>query len=524
MTEMDPPSDHLHRLFTQSHDMLAIATDGYLTHVNDAWTTFLGWPAEDLLSRRFLEFVHPDDVKATRYTMRQLMNGIGTGVFRNRLLHLDGTYRTLRWSLQPDDELVFVSARDISIYAELRERAERSEAVATGVLQTAVDPIIVIDVDGVITDANPATSRLFGYDVDQLIGSNVSMLMPEPYRGEHDGYMRRYLREGDPRIIGIGREVEAQRADGSVFAMALAVSEVKTDRDHLFTGVIHDLTERNRQRDELQAANIKLEERVAERTLQLESLLDELRRSNRDLEQFAYIASHDLQTPLRNVRQGLELLDEHLTENLGQRLDDEARELRDLTVSAALRMEQLIQGLLAYSRLDRSGPDGRPVDLGGLAEEVLQQMSVEFGLADTTVELADLPVVNGDEIQLRQLLQNLLQNAFKYRHRERPLKIGVTASQTDDGWLISIGDNGIGIDPEQKQRIFELFRRAHPDYDGMGLGLAICQRIVERHGGDIWVDTGPDGGSVFSFTIPTDLPDETGAAEREPSDGAQRDG
>ena len=142
------------------------------------------------------------------------------------------------------------------------------------------------------------------------------------------------------------------------------------------------------------------------------------------------------------------------------------------------------------------------MDLGALAEELLQQMAVEFGIADATVSLADLPTVIGDEIQLRQLLQNLLQNAYKYRHRDRPLEISLIATSTEDGWQISVADNGIGIDTEQQQRVFELFRRAHPDYEGMGLGLAICQRIVERHGGRIWVEPGDAGGSVFSFTIP----------------------
>ena len=371
------------------------------------------------------------------------------------------------------------------------------------VLRTAVDPIIVIDHEGVVLRANAATERLFGYSSEYLVGKNVSMLMPEPYRSEHDGYLGRYLRTGEARIIGMGREVEAQKADGEVFPIALAVSEIKWNDKSWFTGIIHDLTNRHRVEAELRAAKEQLEERVRQRTAELEASMTELARSNRDLEQFAYIASHDLQTPLRNVRQGLELFDEHLRENLGQELDDEARELRDLTVSAAQRMEQLIQGLLAYSRLDRgAGPGGDSVDLGALAEELLQQMAVEFGIADATVNLADLPTVIGDEIQLRQLLQNLLQNAYKYRHRDRPLEISLIATSTEDGWQISVADNGIGIDTEQQQRVFELFRRAHPDYDGMGLGLAICQRIVERHGGRIWVEPGDAGGSVFSFTIP----------------------
>lgn len=379
----------------------------------------------------------------------------------------------------------------------------RHEELWQAVLRTAVDPIIVIDHRGFILRANQATERLFGYVSDHLVGKNVSMLMPEPYRSEHDGYLERYLRTGEARIIGIGREVEAQTADGHVFPIALAVSEIKWDGNSWFTGIIHDLTNRRKVEAELRASTEQLEERVRQRTAELEASMTELARSNRDLEQFAYIASHDLQTPLRNVRQGLELLDEHLEERFDAPLDGEAKELRDLTVAAALRMEQLIQGLLSYSRLDRAGGPGQEtVDLRLLAEEIVGQMSMEFADANATVDVASLPTVIGDETQLRQLLQNLLENAFKYRRVDTPLEIALSASSEDGKWLISVGDNGIGIGSEHRARVFELFRRAHPDYDGMGLGLAICQRIVERHGGDIWVDAGPNGGSVFTFTLP----------------------
>ena len=372
------------------------------------------------------------------------------------------------------------------------------------VLRTAVDPIIVIDQDGVVLTANEATERLFGYTTDDLIGRNVSALMPEPYRSAHDGYLDRYLTTGEARIIGIGREVEARRADGTVFPIALAVSEIAWDGRSWFTGIIHDLSERRMVEAQLVAAKEGLEERVRQRTAELEASMTELARSNRDLEQFAYIASHDLQAPLRNVRQGLELIDEHLQETFGHGFDPETTELRDLTVAAVERMEQMINGLLSYSRLDRSQrPAEGTVDLRALADQVVRQMSLDFTEVDARVELSELPTVPGDELQIRQLLQNLLENAYKYHDHDQPLEISLQATETDDGmWLISIGDNGIGIDPDQRERVFELFRRAHPGYDGVGLGLAICKRIVERHGGDIWVETGQNGGSVFSFTIP----------------------
>lgn len=379
-----------------------------------------------------------------------------------------------------------------------RQHAELWEAV----LRTAVDPIIVIDEAGVILQTNEATEVLFGYATNFLRGKNISMLMPEPYRSEHDGYVSRYLTTGEARIIGIGREVEAQKADGEIFPMALAVSEIKRDGKSWFTGIIHDLTERRKVESELLAAKEQLEERVTQRTAELEASMTELSRSNRDLEQFAYIASHDLQTPLRNVRQGLELLNERLFEAYGEEMDNEAKELRDLTVASALKMEELIRGLLSYSRLDRTvGPRREAVDLRALAEEIIADLAAD-GDVEVDVAIARLPTVLGDKVQLRQLLQNLLENAFKYRQRGKRLEIDLQATEEDGSWLISVTDNGIGIDVEQQDRVFDLFRRAHPEYEGMGLGLAICQRIVERHGGEIWVDSAPDGGSVFSFTIP----------------------
>lgn len=381
------------------------------------------------------------------------------------------------------------------------------------VLRTAVDPIVIIDQHGVIAHANEATEKLFDLTADQLVGHNVSVLMPEPHRSEHDGYMARYLESGEAHIIGIGREVEARRADGTIFPVSLAVSEISLGGRSWFTGIIHDLTERRKVEAQLREAKESLEERVRQRTAELEASMIELARSNRDLEQFAYIASHDLQAPLRNVRQGLELIDDHLQETFGEHFDAEARELRDLTIAAVVRMEELIRGLLSYSRLNRSGePPQQPTDLRVLAEEILGQMAGQLAEADAMVDVSELPVVAGDPVQLRQLLQNLFENAYKYRDQARPLQLSIKAEPARDGmWRVSVGDNGIGIDTDQHDRVFELFRRAHIGYDGMGLGLAICQRIVERHGGEIWVEAGPGGGSVFRFTVPAPEPEPDGS-------------
>ena len=377
-----------------------------------------------------------------------------------------------------------------------------SEALWQSVLSTAADPIVVIDQEGTIQLVNPATSELFGYAESELVGANVSVLMPEPHRSEHDHYIQRYLDTGDGRIIGIGREVLARRADGSTFPVALAVSEVDTADGRLFTGIMHDLTRRQASEDELRRANELLEARVAERTAELEQSMAELARSNRDLEQFAYIASHDLQTPLRNVRQGLELLDDHLKITVGEGFDDEALELRDLTVAAVGNMEDLIRGLLSFSRVQRTARPTTPVDLNAVTADVLRQLQVETEEAGISIVVDDLPTVTGDERQLRQLFQNLVQNAVKYRAEGRNPEIRIGAVPSERGWVIAVADNGIGVDVGQHERIFELFRRGHPGYEGVGIGLALCQRIVERHGGTIWVDSEPDRGATFAFTLP----------------------
>jgi PAS domain S-box-containing protein len=383
---------------------------------------------------------------------------------------------------------------------------DANRRLADAILATAVDPIIVIDRDGLIQEANTATTTLFGHERSAMVGRNVSMLMPEPYRSEHDGYIRRYLTTGEKRIIGVGREVQAERADGSTFPMALAVTEVTVDEsndDRRFTGIIHDLTDRVATQHALEEANRNLEAQVADRTAELRSLLVDVERSNRDLEQFAYIASHDLQAPLRNVRQGLELLDEHLETATGAGFDDEAQELQRLITAAVLRMEDLIRGLLDFSRVDRrSGHPDENIDLNELIDELVELLHVDLEAADATLEIGELPIVVGDRVQLRQLLQNLLQNALTYRQPEQPPQITVGATATEEDWIVSVGDDGIGIDEEQHERIFELFRRGHAGFSGVGLGLALAQRIVERHGGRIWVDSAPNQGATFHVALP----------------------
>ncbi len=231
----------------------------------------------------------------------------------------------------------------------------------------------------------------------------------------------------------------------------------------------------------------------------LRQTAEDLARSNRDLEQFAYVASHDLQEPLRVVTGFVQLLEQHCK---GQ-LDEKAHSFIEYAVDGAKRMQTLIADLLSYSRVGSRHREPRPTDMGVVLRSALSNLSAS--IADSAAEIThgELPTVPGDDTQLVQLFQNLVGNAIKFRGEETP-RIHVDARREKDHWLFSVRDNGIGIDPEFHDRIFLIFQRLHgrKQYPGTGIGLAICKRIVEHHGGRIWVESQPRQGTTFCFTLP----------------------
>ena len=228
----------------------------------------------------------------------------------------------------------------------------------------------------------------------------------------------------------------------------------------------------------------------------------ELQRSNAELEQFAYVASHDLQEPLRMVTSYLQLLERRYKANL----DQDASDFIAFAVDGAARMQTLIQDLLTYSRVGTRGASFEPTDCPAVLEQVLQNLEVAIDESGAEVSSGPLPTLSADASQLAQLLQNLIGNAIKFRG-DSPPRIQVGAEPRSDHWLFSVRDNGIGIDPQYSERIFQVFQRLHGigQYPGTGIGLAVCKKIVERHHGAIWVESQPDAGATFFFTIPVNL-------------------
>lgn len=371
-----------------------------------------------------------------------------------------------------------------------RDQAARTQAILEG----ATDAIITINADGIVESFNDAAVRMFQYAADAVIGRNVKVLMPSPYHEEHDGYLHNYLTTGVSKIIGIGREVVGLRADGTTFPMHLAISDVKLGDRRLFTGIVRDITDLKQTMQQLTAANAEL----ARRSEQIEQFNLCLSRSNEELRQFAYVASHDLQEPLRKITAFCQML----RDDYGDRLDDDARTYIQYAVDGALRMRTLIQDLLAFSRVETQGRPLEPTDAGAACNEAIENLALSIDDAAAEVTRDPLPMVLADRAQLVRLFQNLIGNALKYRGSDLP-RIHVSAEENGDEWVFRVRDNGIGIDPQYYERIFVIFQRLHAreEYSGTGIGLAVCKRIVERAGGRIWVESQPGEGSVFCFTL-----------------------
>jgi PAS domain S-box-containing protein len=368
-------------------------------------------------------------------------------------------------------------------WSTARDTAKRevAEAKFRGLLEAAPDGMVVVNQGGEIVLLNAQAEKHFGYSRDELLGQKVKRIIPEGFAERLIADETRSAAEALAQQIGTGIELYGQRKDGSRFPIEMMLSPLESPEGMLVTAAIRDITTRR-----------EAEAHLAQKA-------EELRRSNEELEQFAYVASHDLQEPLRMVASYTQLL----SKRYKGRLDSDADEFIAFAVDGASRMQRLIQDLLAYSRVGKRG--GELVDVS--SEEALQQAvtNLRGAIEDSGAHVTHdpLPRVMADDVQLTQLLQNLVGNAIKYQKPGVPL-VHISAAPDGEGmWLFSIRDNGLGIDPKFFERIFGMFQRLHKreEYAGTGMGLAICKKIVERHGGKIWVESEPGAGSTFRFTL-----------------------
>jgi PAS domain S-box-containing protein len=374
-----------------------------------------------------------------------------------------------------------VEANERQLQASLAEISDLYENAPCG--YHSLDP------NGVVIRINNTELGWLGYSREEIVGKKrFSDLITEEGR---EIFRKRFpLFKEQKRVADT--EFEMVRKNGTTIPVLVSATAV-TDQDGNFVmtrSMVFNLTERRRA------------ERLAQLKSELELRAAELERSNAELAQFAHAASHDLAEPLRTVSSYVQLL----ANRYQGRLDSDAEEFIGYTVGGVAQMQALIDGLLAYSTAGSTDFVSEPVDCTEVVWRVLHALQVSITEADARITVGPLPVVAGDSTHLGEVFQNLISNAIRFANGETP-RIHISAEREPRAWCFSVEDNGIGIEPHHRQRIFDLFRRLHSrqDYPGTGIGLTICKKIVERQGGGIWVEEAPEGGSIFRFTVPDHL-------------------
>jgi PAS domain S-box-containing protein len=421
--------------------------------------------------------------------------------------HRDGphTYISIKFPLlDADGEPYGICSISTDITERMRAEAQvrESKDQFRRIIDTAQEAFVSIDSRSVITGWNQQAETTFGWSRSQAIGRPiVDLLIPDRYRASHYEGIKRFLETGSGPALRRRMELVAMHRDRHEFPIEIAVSAMRTKNGYVFNAFLHDISERKRA-EELARIKSGLERQTAE-----------LKRSNLELAQFAHVASHDLSEPLRTVSRYVQLLDNRYR----GKLDDDAHEFIGYAVEGAARMQALVNALNAYSTLGSAEHEPVPVDSSQLVSQTIDALAAQIADADAVVTVDPLPTVPGDPRQLAEVFQNLISNALKFA-KDEPPKVHVSAERMEDSWCFMISDNGIGIKPEHRTRIFEMFRRLHnrDQYGGTGIGLTICRKIVARHGGKIWVEEAPGGGSSFRFTVPDSQPAPSSRREPRP--------
>ena len=468
--------------------LVTIGPDGRITDVNAATAAVTGCARAALIGTDFSDYF--TDPEKARAGYQQAFREGFVRDYALELRHRDGHVTSVLYnaSVYRDESGkvigVFAAARDVTERKRVEEALRQSEQRFSSMLEAVRDyAIIFLEPDGRVASWNKGAERIKGYRAEEIVGQHFSKFYTadDIANGKPSHELQVAITEGrfedeDWRV----------RRGGSRFWANVVITALRDANGNVngFVKITRDLTTRKQAEDQIR--------RYAE----------DLKRSNQELEHFAYVASHDLQEPLRTLSSFSQLL----ARRYKGKLDTDADEFISFIVEGATRMQTLINDLLAFSRVGTRGNPFASVACEEVLQAAKENLDVTIAESRAVITHDPLPTLAADQTQLTQLFQNLFANAIKFRRPEKAPRIHVSAARQDGAWRFSVRDNGIGIDPQFFERIFVIFQRLHgrEEYPGTGIGLAICKKIAERHGGRMWVESEPGTGSTFYFTIPSE--------------------
>jgi two-component system, LuxR family, sensor kinase FixL len=466
--------------------------EGRVTSWNKAAERIFGYTAEEMLGQPISLLAPTGRVDEMRRILDRIGEGGRVDHYETERRRKDGEIIQIALTVSPIRDqaggVVGASkiARDITAAKLAASALSEREAHLHSILDTVPDGMVVIDERGIIQSFSATAERMFSYTAEEVRGRNVGMLMPSPYREDHDGYIARYLATGERRIIGLGRVVAGQRKDGSTFPMELSVGEVQGEKHRLFTGFVRDLTER---------------QRTLKRVQELQSELLHVSRLT-EMGQMAAALAHEINQPLTaatNYVEAAHLLfsgsDSASAQRAGAAMDNALGQMN--------RATQIIRRLRDFVR--KGEAQQRAEDIAKIVEEAAALALIgakERGIKVQLRAAPQLPQVLIDKVHIQQVVVNLMRNAIEAMEGSVRRVLTISTEMVEDGLIrICIADTGPGIAPEVASRLFQPFVTTKAQ--GMGVGLSICRSIVEAHSGRLWVEANPEGGTIFRFTVPS---------------------
>lgn len=488
--ELRNSEQQIQAIFDNAPDPVIVIDDkSNVIKWNPKAETVFGWKTIEVVGKPFNEIIIPDRYLEFYKKGFQLYSANEEGNLLNKPLEIEaknknGTEFSISLSIASykieEKKYYFICfARDITENKKILDTLKISENFLNSIIENVPAIIFVKDVKNLkYVRVNRAVEELFGYSKGEVVGKNDYELFP---KNEADRFVA-----NDKELLDTGKllEIDEEPAHTKYKGIRILETKIVLVKDSIgkpiyILGISKDITDQKKMQTEL------------------DNKTKELARSNTELEQFAYVASHDLQEPLRMVTSYLQLLENRYKD----KLDQDAKDFISFAVDGSNRMRSLIHSLLEYSRINRVKAF-EIIDVNLLLKEVLENLSAAIKDNNATIKISDLPKINGDPVLINQLFQNLIQNAIKFINTRNP-EIDISCKEEKDEYLFSVKDNGIGIQKEYIDKIFIIFKRLHSkeEYPGTGMGLAICKKIVERHGGKIWVESEFGKGSTFYFTI-----------------------